>query len=126
MIKYFRTLHQLAISNYGRDFDWYIELDGAVLGELIHFIGDSYQVIPKDESSKKMLDDLKLWNQCEFSFRNKVIPKYAKHAYFGYKDQHLSIHVVTITGLCIITSTIIEDILIEIYASIYNTIFMNT
>lgn len=126
MIKYFRTFHQLAISNYGRSFGWYIELDGTVLGELIHcewtdMFWDSYKVIPKDEASKKVLDDLELWNQCRFSYRNKVISKYAKYPFSGSMGQYLSNHIVTMRGLYISTNQI-NDLLIDIYGSIYDTI----
>lgn len=73
---------QLAQSNYGRNFGWYVEFEGKVIGELVdprseEMFWDSYRVICTDASSEAALRDNSHWNECRFRYRNKVLGEYA-------------------------------------------------
>lgn len=85
--KSFRA-YQLAKSNYGRDYGWYIEFEGKRIGELINpksedMFWESYQIISTDKNYIDLLFDREKWLNVEFKFRNKEIEEYATHAFPG-------------------------------------------
>lgn len=52
----FERPRKLATSNYGREYGWFIELNGKVVGELVYLdcaemFWDWYRVVPSSEDS---------------------------------------------------------------------------
>jgi hypothetical protein len=83
----------LAESNYGRNFGWYIELNGEIIGELIKcrfedMFWDSYEIIPKDSIHEKILFDSDKILEHPFKFKNKRLDEYAENAFLA-GDQNL-------------------------------------
>jgi hypothetical protein len=83
-----KRIKELLLSNYGRYYGWFIELDGVVLGELIDYkfidmFWDSYFVNIFNKDNASILQNESNWNECKFQYRNKIINKYAKNAFPG-------------------------------------------
>ncbi|BDS11383.1 hypothetical protein [Aureispira anguillae] len=78
----------LAESNYARNFGWYIELNGEIIGELIKcrfedMFWDSYEIIPQNTAAKKILFDSEKLLNSDFRFKNKRLNEYAPNAFLG-------------------------------------------
>jgi hypothetical protein len=78
----------LAESNYGRDFGWYIEYEGAVIGELdeckwCDMFWDRYCVTPSSGVGETLIRNDDLWNECRFHFRNRRLDEYPLNAFCG-------------------------------------------
>lgn len=87
-IKSWRDLRELKISNYGREYGWYIEYKGEVIGELVDcrfedMFWNRYKVISINEKLDAYLFDTDLWNQVAFKFRSKYYNQYASNAFPG-------------------------------------------
>jgi hypothetical protein len=83
-----RRAHQLICSNYGREYGWYAEYQGRVIGELTDprwedMFWHSYAAAPADREAEPVFFDDDLWNRCQFRFRNKVLNEYAENAFCG-------------------------------------------
>lgn len=81
-----RRAHRLACSNYGRDYGWYAEYQGRVVGELTDarwedMFWDSYAVTPASREAEPVFIDDDLWERCQFRFRNKEMNEYAENAF---------------------------------------------
>ena len=77
---------ELKKSDYGRNYGWWVELDGKVLGELINvkweeMFWDSYELWPIDKGDEAKLFDTELWDNNRFKFRNKKFNRYAEFAF---------------------------------------------
>jgi hypothetical protein len=84
----FRRAWQLLKSNYGRDFGWYVELDGTVVGELTdpqwaEMFWDSYAIKSVSPESDSVLFDRSNWLHVRFRFRNRVLSGSAPGAFSG-------------------------------------------
>ncbi|WP_291727098.1 hypothetical protein [Bernardetia sp.] len=70
------------------EYEWYVELEGEVIGELINaeyvdMFWYEYIVIP-NKNYEYLISDIQLWNDCKFKFFNKVSLKYANNAFGHY------------------------------------------
>lgn len=79
---------KLAQSDYGREFGWYIEHEGDIIGELSDPIWegmfwDSYKLTASSSVGERVLLDPSMWNECRFRYRNMVLGEYAANAYPG-------------------------------------------
>ncbi len=84
----FERAHKLAQSDYGREFGWLIEHDGAVVGELTDpvFVDQywfAYRLTPTSERGKTLLLQPALWDKCVFRFKNRILHEYAENAFSG-------------------------------------------
>jgi len=78
----FFRIFNLLRSNLGRQFGWYIEFNGLIVGELRNpsyhdMYWDSYDVVPTDDAGNKILTDDQHWLDGTLQFRNKNIDEYA-------------------------------------------------
>lgn len=72
---------QLAESNYGRAYGWWVELNGKVIAELQHchfedMFWDSYKVVACQAGFEEKILDKDFWFQPDIKFRNKGLNEY--------------------------------------------------
>jgi len=82
----FSRIRQLAASCGGRKFGWFIEWNGAVVGELIdcqydEMFWDSYQIIPASKEAWRILNTADYWYSGQFRFRNKILDEFAEYPF---------------------------------------------
>lgn len=87
---------ELKDSNYGREYGWWIELNGKVLGELVKvkqedMFWDSYEIKSIKPEHVKQLFDSDLWDNHKFIFRNKKFNKYAKSPFPAGLGKHINL-----------------------------------
>lgn len=117
---------KLAESDYGRDYGWYIEFEGEVIGELVNpkfedMFWDSYKIIPSDEKYNDLLFSESEWLKCEFKFRNKELNEYASGAFpAGSQNNLLKKNRVLMRALYLHGNNEIENDLIRTYSDVYN------
>jgi len=75
---------ELKKSNWGRDYNWYIEYDGQLIGELVAYecsdmFWDSYIIRSLDKKWDQLLTKPKYWN--DFKFKNQYYKQYAMNAF---------------------------------------------
>ncbi len=78
---------ELKASNWGRSFDWYIEMDGQIIGELVDGEFDDmfwfrYKIVAH-LGFEQTLFEYESWLECDFKFKNKHYQQYADHAICG-------------------------------------------
>ncbi|OEK08666.1 hypothetical protein A8C32_04240 [Flavivirga aquatica] len=93
-LKKFKDKKELKKSNFGRDYGWYIEYEGKIVGELVDWkftdmFWCSYKVVSICNEWEHILFDEKLWQNCEFKFKNKKHDKYAENAFSGFTSGSL-------------------------------------
>jgi len=86
-IKRYKDNEELKKSNWGRDFGWFIELDGKNVGELANnkfedMFWVSYKVIAYHGYEEVILDS-ENWLKCRFKFVNKHYLQSADGAFCG-------------------------------------------
>ena len=86
---------ELKKSNFGRNYGWYIEYNGETIGELIDWksidiFWCSYKIVPINDNWKNIIFNEKLWQNCEFKFKNKKYNKYAENAFSGFAPGSLA------------------------------------
>ncbi|MGY3794890.1 hypothetical protein [Aquimarina sp. 433] len=87
--KKYKNKKELKKSNFGRDYGWYIEYEGKIVGELVDWkLTDmfwcSYKVVPINDELKNIVFNENLWQNCKFKFKNKKYNKYAENAFSGF------------------------------------------
>lgn len=78
---------ELEKTNWGRDFGWYIEYEGKMIGELVDakfedMFWFTYKLIAYKEHESLVLD-FKNWDECKFRYLNKHYQQYAENAFCG-------------------------------------------
>ena len=99
-------------SNFGRNDGWYVELDGAVVGELedpvwVDMFWHSYSLRCVAAEHRLALQEDELWNRCAFVFRNrrtKEIPPWA----FAGGSPKVRDGRVTMRGLYLAPTSVLE------------------
>jgi hypothetical protein len=84
--RYIRFYRALRRSNYGRDYGWFIELDGERVGELVDVKWEdqfwfSYRVVPANAACEEILLQKDLWDRDRFRFTNKYLPGRPRYAF---------------------------------------------
>lgn len=103
-IKHWKDSKELKKSNWGRDYGWFIEYKGEIIGELIDsefqdMFWNSYKIISKDKESEPYLFDEDLWDQVLFKFKNKFYDQYAEGAFSGNASEIKKSRTVLMRGL---------------------------
>lgn len=81
---------------YRNEFEWYIEFNGELIGELINcknedMFWDSYEIVPINDSTKEKLLNRDLWELCKFNYKNKHTLVYAENAFPSIQDEHFDL-----------------------------------
>ena len=87
-IKNWKDSRELRKSNWGREYDWYIEFEGEIIGELVDYqysqmFWDRYKVISKNKKWDSYLFEEKCWLEAAFKFKNKHYNLYVPNAFTG-------------------------------------------
>jgi len=96
---------KLRKSNWARDYNWYIEYENQIIGELVEcqfsdMFWDSYIVKSLDQKWDQLLTDPKYWN--DFKFKNQYYKQYAMNAFAEgdvYKNGLTLNHRINMRGL---------------------------
>jgi len=88
-LKRYKDKKELKKSNFGRDYGWYIEYKGNIVGELVDCkftdtFWCSYKVVPINDEFKNIVFNEDLWQNSEFKFKSKQYDKYAENAFSGF------------------------------------------
>ncbi len=83
-IKKIKDKRELKKSNWGRDFNWYIEYKNEIIGELIDYeweeiFWDSYLIKSIKEEHNQILTNPKFWDN--FKYKNQHYNQYAENAF---------------------------------------------
>ncbi|HAS40098.1 MAG TPA: hypothetical protein DCS93_06440 [Microscillaceae bacterium] len=87
-IRSWKNSRELQKSNWGREYGWYIEFEGKIIGELVDcefrdMFWDRYKIIPKNDQWGSYLFDEKHWFESAFKFKNKHYNLYAPNPFTG-------------------------------------------
>ncbi len=106
-IKQLRSKKELKRSNYGRDFNWFIEYKGEIIGELtdcrsVDMFWDSYTIKATNKKWRKVLSCSEYW--CYFKYKNQYYEQYANSAVSEMKRSPINLEErIKIRGLYLTT-----------------------
>ncbi|USL95201.1 hypothetical protein D1J36_007930 [Riemerella anatipestifer] len=85
-IKEYKDKRDLKKSNWGREYGWYIEYNGEIIGELVDckwkdVFWDTYILKSVHEKWNQILTDSKSWE--DFKYKNQHYNQYAINAFHG-------------------------------------------
>lgn len=93
-------------TNWGREADWWVELDGRRLarltgGELVDMFWFGYRLdlTGFDDEARRLIEDRELWLQCKLTFRSVPFGVLAEHAFCGGRGPDDGY--VTMRGMCV-------------------------
>ncbi|MCD8418303.1 hypothetical protein J2Q11_11415 [Tenacibaculum finnmarkense genomovar finnmarkense] len=105
-IKKIRDSRELKKSNWGREFNWYIEYNGKIIGELINYkwkdmFWDTYIVKSFNEDYNQILTDSLFWDN--FKYKNQYYLQYVDAFIAGGHKQNIELNErISIRGLYLI------------------------
>lgn len=97
---------ELSASNWGRDYGWYIEYQGEVIGELVNATSEDmfwerYTIISNNKAAEDILFNQQIWMEGSLKFRNKHYPIYTSAFAGGDSIKEIETRTVVMRGLYI-------------------------